>query len=178
MTKSKSRHKGGKKKSNAGRPSKYSDELANDICARIANGESLVKICNGDKYPAATTIFQWIANNDEFRNKYAHAREAQADKLADEIVSIADDGVNDTYITDGGQAVNHDVIARSRLRVDARKWVASKLAPKKYGDKITQEHTGVDGGAIKTETVTKLDYSKLSKVQLETLLAIEASQSE
>jgi hypothetical protein len=72
----------------------------------------------------------------EFRHQYARAREAQADFLAEEILQIADDGENDTYATENGPAVNHDVVQRSRLRVDARKWLASKLAPKKYGDKL------------------------------------------
>lgn len=75
------------------------------------------------------------------------AREAQADLLAEQILQIADDGTNDTQTDDEGRVrVDQDVIARSRLRVDARKWLASKMAPKKYGDKI--EHTGADGGAI------------------------------
>ncbi len=73
---------------------------------------------------------------------YVRAREDQADTLADEIVAIADDGSNDTYEKDGVVLTNQDVVARSRLRVDARKWVAAKLKPKKYGDKVDVEHSG------------------------------------
>ncbi|OZI26935.1 terminase [Bordetella genomosp. 9] len=88
-----------------------------------------------------TTVMRWLADNAVFREQYARAREAQADKLAEEILSIADDGLNDTYVDDeGNKRTDHDVVARSRLRVDARKWLASKMAPKKYGDKI--EHVG------------------------------------
>jgi hypothetical protein len=98
--------------------------------------------------PDKSTVMRWLAQNEAFRDQYARARESQADHLAEEILQIADDGSNDTYQTENGEAVNHDVIARSRLRVDTRKWLASKLAPKKYGDKVTQEHTGEGGGAI------------------------------
>jgi hypothetical protein len=86
--------------------------------------------------PDARSVFRWLAANEDFRQQYARAREAQADFMAEEILQIADDGRNDTYQTDDGEFVNHDVIARSRLRVDARKWLAAKMAPKKYGDKI------------------------------------------
>jgi hypothetical protein len=73
----------------------------------------------------------------EHTEQYARAREAQADKMAEDILAIADDGLNDTYTDDdGNERTDHDVVARSRLRVDARKWLASKMAPKKYGDKM------------------------------------------
>jgi hypothetical protein len=101
-------------------------------------GESLRTICLSDDMPSATTVFRWLADARyaAFREQYTRAREAQADHLAEEILQIADDGRNDTYETDGVVAVNHDAIQRSRLRVDARKWLAGKLAPKKYGDKL------------------------------------------
>jgi len=130
------------------RPSSFTQEMADLICKRLADGESLRSICANDGFPAASTVFKWLSEKQPFSEQYARAREAQADHLAEQILQIADDGSNDTYPTDDGQAVNHDVIARSRLRVDARKWLASKMAPKKYGDKVTQEHTGKDGGDI------------------------------
>jgi hypothetical protein len=75
-----------------------------------------------------------------------HARELQADCLAEEILEIADDGRNDwTKREDGSDAVNAEVVQRSRLRVDARKWLLAKLQPKKYDDRIAQEVTGGDG---------------------------------
>ena len=129
-----------------GRPSKYTDELVQIICRRIENGESLVNICMDEAMPARSSVLLWLSENTSFSDRYARAREAQADFLLEELVQIADDGMNDTYVTeDGKESTNQDVIARSRLRVDARKWVIAKLAPKKYGDKITQEITGVDG---------------------------------
>lgn len=99
--------------------------------------------------PSSSMVKRWLAQHSEFRAQYAQAREDQADFYAEQIIEIADDGLNDTYLDDEGNTiVDHDVIARSKLRVDARKWVASKLAPKKYGDKINQEITGVDGAPI------------------------------
>lgn len=118
------------------RPSSYTVEQADSICEHIASGKSLVSWCREDGRPNYTTVMRWIQQQPEFRNKYAGAREAQADYLAEEIVQISDDGLNDTYETEDGSKTNQDVIARSRLRVDARKWYASKLAPKKYGEKV------------------------------------------
>ena len=99
----------------------------------------------------------WLdGSRPEFSEQYARAREAQADKLAEEALQIADDGRSDTYLdAEGNEKTNTEAIQRSKLRVDTRKWLASKMAPKKYGDKVTQEHTGADGGAIQVQsTVT------------------------
>ncbi len=141
-----------------GRPSTYREALGLSVCAAIAEGMSLRKVCELPGMPAMSTFLRWMADEQhaELREQYARAREAQADALAEEILQIADDGRNDTQVDeDGNVFIDHDVIARSRLRVDARKWLASKMAPKKYGDKITQEHTGAGGGAIQVaSTVT------------------------
>lgn len=111
-----------------GRPSSYTPEIGDDICERLANGESLRRICLTPNYPRCATVFRWLASNEQFREQYVRAREAQADTLADEIIDIAD-GKRTEY--EGGEKdVNRD-----RLSVDARKWVAAKLKPKVYGDK-------------------------------------------
>jgi len=87
--------------------------------------------------PSQSTVFKWLSLHKEFAEQYVRAREVQADHMAEEILEIADDGRNDTYVDDeGNKKTDHDVIARSRLRVDARKWLASKMAPKKYGEKV------------------------------------------
>lgn len=126
------------------RPSSYTQEHADSICEHIAGGRSLVSWCKDDESrPSYTSVMRWLEANEPFRENYVRAREAQSDYLAEEIVQIADDGANDTYLDDEGMPrTNQDVIARSRLRVDARKWYASKLAPKKYGDKVETTHTG------------------------------------
>jgi hypothetical protein len=126
-----------------GRPSDYTMDIAVDICSRLAQGEPLTKICRDEDKPHVSTVYRWIAALPDFRDMYARAREDQADTLADEIIAISDDGGNDTYETEDGKVLtNQDIVARSRLRVDARKWVAAKLKPKKYGDKIETEHSG------------------------------------
>ena len=131
------------------RPSEFTQQIADQICEMLADGRSLRSICEADEMPAKSTVFKWLAERKEFSDQYARAREAQADSWADDIVQISDDGENDTYKDeDGHERVSQDVIARSRLRVDTRKWLMARMAPKKYGDKITQEHTGAEGGPL------------------------------
>lgn len=140
-----------------GRPSAYSDVIADAICERLAEGESLRSICSDDGMPDKSTVFRWLAANEGFCDQYARAREAQADSLFDDILDIADDGSNDWMEkrnSDGeniGWQENGEALRRSVLRVDARKWMAGKLRPKKYGDKLVQELTGKDGGPIATD---------------------------
>ena len=116
------------------------------ICERIAGGESLRQICGDGDVPSASTVFVWLSQDEAFSEQYARAREAQADALFDDILSIADDGTNDWMErknADGeniGWQENGEALRRSQLRVEARKWMAGKLKPKKYGDRITQEH--------------------------------------
>ena len=130
-----------------GRPSKYDADMAASICERLANGESLRAICADDAMPDKSTVLRWLANEEHasFRDQYARAREMQADHLAEDILEISDDARNDWMERNHGEAdpgwvANGEHIQRSRLRVDSRKWLASKLAPKKYGDKVT--HAG------------------------------------
>lgn len=130
------------------RPSSYTPEVAEAICEHIAHGKSLVSYCSQEEAPDYSTVMRWLQADAQFRENYTRAREAQADFLAEEIINISDDGSNDTYATDNGLAVNQDVIARSRLRVDSRKWYAARMAPKKYGDKVQAEVSGPNGGPI------------------------------
>lgn len=133
----------------AGRPSKYTKELANEICLRISHGESLNQICRDEHMPWKSTIMDWLLDErkKEFYDQYAKAREMQAEYMFDEILDIADDGSNDwmEIETKSGrkiEVVNQEVLNRSRLRVDTRKWYLSKVLPKKYGDKTQVEHSG------------------------------------
>lgn len=130
----------------AGRPSDFTQEIADTICERIADGESLRSICNGEDMPNKATVFRWLAAHDAFRDQYARARETQADALFDEILAIADTpqiGEKRKVKEDGGVEVSTgDMIEHRRLQVDARKWMAGKLRPKKYGDKLDVEHSG------------------------------------
>lgn len=119
------------------RSSEFNQEIAATICSRIADGESLRKICSDEGMPDKSTVFRWLELHATLRDQYTRARETQADTLFEEILIIADDGSNDSYVDDEGMVkTDHDVIARSRLRVDARKWMAGKLRPKVYGEKL------------------------------------------
>ncbi len=129
-----------------GRPSIYNSTLAVTICLRLAEGESLRKICDDDDMPAKRTILRWVfdGKHTTFVEMYKLARQAQAELMADEIVDIADDDAKDFTRDDNGKrVVDHEHVQRSRLKVDTRKWIISKLLPKIYGDKL--QHTGGDG---------------------------------
>lgn len=111
-----------------GRPSVFSPTIAERICKRMSGGESLRKICEDADMPSEATVRGWHVNDVEgFSAQYTRAREAQAEHYAEEIVTIAD---------------TEEDANRARVRIDARKWTASKLLPKRYGDRVELEHSG------------------------------------
>ncbi|ACI54021.1 hypothetical protein FHX14_005979 [Rhizobium sp. BK619] len=135
-----------------GRPTKFTQALAEKICERIADRESLRAICRDEDMPAKSTVLSWLADDGKaaFRARYALAREILADGFVDELVEIADDRSNDWIEkknaageTTGWQE-NGEAIRRSQLRIATRQWVAEKLRPKKYGSKAEPEQ-GVTG---------------------------------
>lgn len=139
------------------RPSGYTQKIADDICERLADGESLKRICASDGMPKKSTVFRWLESNQKFRDMYVRAREAQADTLADEILDIADEGLNDTYVDDNGNVrTDHEIVARSKLRVDARKWIAAKLKPRVYGDRAEPESNGADLTKVLADLIARL----------------------
>ena len=149
-----------------GRPSLFNTELGDAICNRIADGENLRAICDEADMPDKATVFRWLLAEQykDFRNQYIRAREAQADSLVDDILSIADDARNDWMKRNGENATgyqeNGEVLRRSALRIDARKWLAGKMAPKKYGDKQQLEHSGPDGGPVTLEALIMASLKK------------------
>jgi hypothetical protein len=112
-----------------GAPSKYTDAIAHEICEHLANGHSLSAYCMQPGKPNQSTVMRWLREHDAFRENYARARDDQAEVHADAI----------TFIADTEEDPN-----KARIRIDARKWAAGKMKPKKYGDKITNEHVGKD----------------------------------
>ena len=92
--------------------------------------------------PSRYTFFEWLKDDDGKANQYARACEVRAEGIFEDILEIADNSSNDTIYTDKGEIPNSEWIARSRLKVDARKWMLGKMNPKKYGEKIQQEHSG------------------------------------
>ena len=133
----------------------YSEELFDEILERISTGESVASICDEEKMPSQRSFYNWLNKDESLVQRYAHAREAQADAIFDDILSIADEARNDWMKRTGedseGWQLNGEHIQRSKLRIDARKWMASKLAPKKYGDKL--QHTGDGGGPLQIQRV-------------------------
>jgi hypothetical protein len=115
----------------------YSPEIAELICDRIAEGASLRQICQDATMPAKSTIFVWLEEHEDFARSYALARQIQIEDLMDEILEIADDSSNDWIDREGPdgkkyRVFNPDSIRRSKLRIGARKWLISKLMPKRY----------------------------------------------
>lgn len=131
-------------------PVRYSPELADEICRRLAEGESLNAICQGPDMPGESAVRAWALENvDGFSAKYTRARELQAHFLADEIVRISNTpviGQKRKIDADGMEEITEgDMIEHRRLQVDARKWYLSKVLPKVYGDKLALEHSGTVG---------------------------------
>lgn len=137
-----------------GRPSLFTPDIANAICERIASGESLRSVCRDEAMPSEAGVRRWALDDvNGFSAQYSRARELQAHAIADEMLEIADDGSNDWMVRAGkdgspGFELNGEHVQRSRARLDTRKWLLSKMLPKVYGDKITQEHQGANGGPV------------------------------
>lgn len=143
--------KHGQKKKPTGRPSDFTRGIADTICERLADGESLRSICRGADMPNKATVFRWLSANQSFSDQYARARETQADSLADDVTDIAD---------------RTDLEANDkRVRIDARKWLAGKLRPKKYGDKVALVGGGKGDSPIQTLDLTKATDDQLAKLE-------------
>ena len=124
-------------KSKRGRPSSYTKEAFAEVCRQLGEGESLTQICLKPGMPSRPAVQRWLDERAELRAEYVRARELQADAYVDQMLRIADTA------SDAGLA---------RVQVEARKWAASKLHWKKYGDKVTQEISGPEGGPVQVVT--------------------------
>lgn len=123
-------------KAKNGRPTDYSDELAKEICDTIASSsKGIKKLCSENAHwPNKDTIFTWLKNNGDFSDQYIKAKRCQIEIFIDDILDIADDSTQDSVVNEQGNRIcNNEFIARSKLRIDTRKWLASKLVPKVYG---------------------------------------------
>lgn len=127
-------------KNKGGRPTKYSLGIALVICERLADGESLVSICKDPGMPKKTAVYEWLASKKDFAEMYARAREDQADSLADQIIALADEMPMEITDDKGTTRFDSAYVTWQKNRVDARKWVAAKLKPRKYSDRIA--HVG------------------------------------
>jgi hypothetical protein len=122
-----------------GRPALHTPELEAEVLDRLSR-MSMVKVCDMDDMPARSTIYLWMSEIEGFSNKYARACDERADHRAEMIDDIAE------------RCLSGEVDPQAaRVAIDAHKWTASKLKPKKYGDKVSTELSGPDGGPIKTD---------------------------
>jgi hypothetical protein len=166
---------------------KYDREVVSaQICEELKVGRSLESICKAEGMPSVATFLEWVnADPIGVGKDYAHAREIGYALLADEIVALSDkthewvtvqklDPQGDPMFDEKGEPLlkqmlmplNSDVIAHKRVQIDTRKWMLSKMLPKVYGDKITQEHTGSNGGPI---ALAAVDLKNLSDDELENM---------
>ena len=115
------------------RPSKYSEKLVDRMLEEIASGRSVIGLCRDEDWtPNADTWYRWLYRIEGLSDRYARAKAHQSEREADIILDIADNATNQDYQV-------------ARLRVDARKWIASKLLPNKYGERTQIDHSSTDG---------------------------------
>lgn len=147
-----------------GRPTKYNERLATEFCKRIALGNSMRTVCKSDDMPDVSTIFDWLRIHEDFAKQYARACEERAEAYVEEIFDIADDAHNDwmeeEYKGRTRTVVNREAIERSKLRADVRKWYASKVRPKKYGDKLDLT---TDGKELPTPILGSISVAQLAE---------------
>lgn len=148
-----------------GRPTKFNQQTADLICMMLSEGLSLRQILKADTtgaLPAQSTVYEWLLRFPLFAEQYARAREEQADTNADEILEIADEHPPEYTDEKGRTSLDITYIQWQKNRIEARKWTAAKLRPKKYGDRMAVE--GVEGGAtIKTEDVGANKFLEIIK---------------
>lgn len=119
-----------------GRPTSHTPELADEICERIASGETLRAICRDDHMPTYRSVYRWRESDQEFSTRFALAREVGGDVIAEETIEIADDASNDTRITERGEQPDTEWIARSKLRVETRLKLLAVWFPRRYGQRV------------------------------------------
>jgi hypothetical protein len=124
-----------------GRPSKYTPQLAATIFAALAEGQSLRSICENPEMPVRMTIVTWLARYPDFLDHYTRAREVGLDHFAEITLAEATD-------------VDPERVQSAKLTWDARRWHLSKMLPKRYGDRIAQEHSGPDGSPVRLQALS------------------------
>jgi hypothetical protein len=140
--------------------STYTKQMADVICIRLSEGESLKEIVRSEGMPDRATVYRWLLEQPQFCDMYTRAREEQADTLADEIIAIADESPEINEIRDKhGDVIDIKIdsgyVAYQKQRIEARKWTAMKLKPKKYGDKL--ELAGDPNNPMKVEIQSEAD---------------------
>ncbi len=150
-----------KAKAKVGRPTDYNEDIAKLICERVATHTcGLERLCSMyDDLPSKFTVNLWRYRHPEFSTRYAQAKMVQADLLAEECLEISDNSSGDTKINPetGEEYLNSEFVARARLRIDTRKWLAAKLLPKQYGKAAEEpEKTKSDSESVLEKILDKL----------------------
>lgn len=147
------------------------ESIMADVCDRLSAGGSLQGACREIEDAKFQTILDWVEKYPELASQYAQARARGYQLLSDEIIAISDETeVEARYQNEDVKLVlDATAVARNRLRIDTRKWMLSKMLPKVYGDKVTQEHTGAGGGPI---TMAAVDLKNLSDAELANMQAM------
>lgn len=129
-----------------GRPTTYTQELADRICEELALGKSMRTVCTQEGMPAMSSVFKWLREHKEFSEQYAKAKEESTDAMAEDLLYISDTPVMGEVRTikpDGSVEIKQDeMLGHRRLQVDSRKWLMAKMKPKKYGDKLDMTTNG------------------------------------
>lgn len=143
------------------RPSKYTQELMDEIVERLSKGEPMAAICRSEGMPHPSTVRDWMNSDASVSLAIARAREDGYDAIAQDALDISDDGRRDYEIDEEGRfAVNHDHIQRSRLRVDTRLKLLAKWDPKRYGEKVAHELSG----AVQVSKTVELTDEQLAVI--------------
>lgn len=147
-----------KSKNKGGRPTSYNLKLGTRICDLVAtHTEGLKHLCaQFDWMPVRDTINEWRWKHNEFAVMYTKAKLSQAELMAEDCIDIADDGTHDTILKTNNNGEEYEIanaewINRSRLRVDTRKWIASKLLPRMYGEHNKIESLEGQNEALRAE---------------------------
>ena len=142
---------GNTKQHKGGRPSTYTQELADLICEELALGKSMRSVCTEESMPAMSTVFKWLREIKEFSEQYEKAKQEATDAMAEDLLHIADTpvlGEIKTTKPDGTVEIKQDeMLGHRRLQIDTRKWLMAKMKPKKYGEKLD---VTTDGKALPT----------------------------
>lgn len=131
-------------------PSKFTQELFDEICARLSKGEPLAQICRDEGMPIAGTVRDWCDKDERLAIAYARARDEGFDAIALDALRIVDEEP-ERYATELGARIDPGSVQWAKNRSEQRLKLLAKWDPKRYGDKITQEHTGANGGPIQSE---------------------------
>lgn len=143
-----------------GRPSKFTQKIADEIIERTCAKETLTSICEDSHMPSCQTVYTWLGKNKEFLDEYAKAKSVRAHLLVDEILKISDEDPEMTVVDEEGNTTTKRDPAgvnRNRLRVDTRKWVASKLLPREYSEKIETSISAPDGGPVNVNSTVRIE---------------------